>query len=392
MRQLRPYQVVLVLCAAYLLFVAWTNPTGLMSFVTIGACYADCDGNACPLGAADEGYDGQFAYYIARDPLAAQPCIDLPAYRYQRILLPLFGTIFSFGNDALIPIIFVLVNLAALVIATALLEDLLVSQRLSRWFALGYGAFAGLWLGVRLSTPEPLAYGLIVAAVWIHQRRVIVRDEPSIGAWRWLWLLCLALAPLAKETALLFVAGWILYYAVRRGWGVFLRVIFAVVPFLLWEAVLFFWLGSVGVGSGGVGGTAFEWLPFGGIVRIFTEGMAMSAVSLNGNVQAVWATGGIAIMTGALPSLALLWLSGRDLWRKRDEASLFTYLLFLNALIMLFVPFSTYREVLGVLRFLPGLVLAHLLFGTLPPYRGRVLGYSILWAALVIGIFFFVAS
>ena len=34
------------------------------------------------------GYDGQFAYYIARDGFAAAPNLDNPSWRFQRIIYP----------------------------------------------------------------------------------------------------------------------------------------------------------------------------------------------------------------------------------------------------------------------------------------------------------------
>jgi hypothetical protein len=55
--------------------------------------------------------------------------------------------------------------------------------------------------------------------------------------------------------------------------------------------------------------------------------------------------------------------------------------LFINALIILFLPYSTFRETGGVLRFACGLVLAVLLFSA--RYRQkRALNYSVLWIVL----------
>src|SRR3990172_591415 len=52
-----------------------------------------------------EGYDGQFIYYIAinPDPQQVAQYLDVPAYRYQRILLPLLARAFSLGNQPIIP-------------------------------------------------------------------------------------------------------------------------------------------------------------------------------------------------------------------------------------------------------------------------------------------------
>ena len=74
----------------------------------------------CAAGTSN-GYDGQYAYYIARDPAHAAGCLDVPAYRYQRILLPVLGRVLALGNTDAIPAAFVLINLVALVGSTALL-------------------------------------------------------------------------------------------------------------------------------------------------------------------------------------------------------------------------------------------------------------------------------
>ena len=52
-----------------------------------------------------EGYDGQFVVYIARDPRpeSVAPLLDVPAYRYQRILLPMLARLLSFGVIGNIP-------------------------------------------------------------------------------------------------------------------------------------------------------------------------------------------------------------------------------------------------------------------------------------------------
>ena len=61
------------------------------------------------------GYDGQFAYWIARDPTPAVTgaYLDVPAYRYQRILYPLLAWALAAGQAALVPWTLVAVNLAA---------------------------------------------------------------------------------------------------------------------------------------------------------------------------------------------------------------------------------------------------------------------------------------
>src|SRR5258708_11482894 len=49
------------------------------------------------------GYDGQFYYQIARNPLSAAHYMDSAAYRYQHLLYGLLAWALSFGQIPLIP-------------------------------------------------------------------------------------------------------------------------------------------------------------------------------------------------------------------------------------------------------------------------------------------------
>lgn len=368
----RPWQVVLAFCLVYLGAIFAANGFDTKAFVTLGSCYATCDfdpAQGCPAG-TESGYDGQFAYYFARDPGGSPGCMDVAAYRIQRILLPALGYVFSFGVDALIPVVFVAANLSALVVSVALLEDLLVQMRVSRWYALVYGLFFGTVAGVRLSTAEPLAYGLVIAALWVRQQE---RPRP------WLEAPLLLAAALAKETTLPFVAALMLYDAVQGRWRSAIRLGLVVgVPFALWQLVLYRWLGAFGVGSGGDMATGFEIVPYNGVVRIFTD---------TGRLDVFLAVGSIALGVAVLPSLWGLWATVREFRRRGRQAHLYAYLHLTHAVLLAFVPFSTYREFLGIFRFVVPLVLTHLLFAGLR-YRGRrPLIYATLW---LVGLLFVV--
>lgn len=390
LNRLRPYQITLIVAVVYLLIVLIGSGGDVLEFVTIGNCYAACNGQVCALGAGEEveGYDGQFAYYIARDPLNAAPCIDVPAYRYQRILLPALGALVTLSTDALIPVAFVLIQLSAHVAAVALLERLLADLRVSRWYALVYGLFPGLLLGIRLSTSEPLAYALCIAAIYFHTQIGKTSENPTRlqTFYSLLPAIFLALAALAKETALLFTAGFGLYALLRRDIRGLISAITAVIPFALWQLVLNAWFGSFGVGSGGAGGTPFEIVPFAGVGRMISEGVITALnVGNSSGALAITLLVLIALFSAALPALWGVWASARQLISKGVQLNaLYAYLLLINALVLWFVPFSTYREPLGLLRFLPGLVLAHLLFAAQYYRARRPLQYTFLWLILLL--------
>jgi hypothetical protein len=360
--RIRPWLVVLIFTLFYLAAILLANDADPKVYVTLGDCFIQCtgyDGSDCEEGT--EGYDGQFAYYIARDPANAPDCLDAPAYRAQRILLPALGYVLSLGQNSLIPWVFVIVNLIALVGGTALLEDLLAAEKVNRWYALSYGLFAGLVMAVRLSTSEALAYGLVVAGIWAGER-----SRP------WRAAILLGLAALAKETTVFFTAGYLLYFALHHRWRDAIHMALIVgIPFAAWQIALRVWLGEFGVGSGGALATPFEIVPFLGVLKIATEG----------NLVAFLVLGVLLVIPSTLvPALWSLRHTIRDLRLKKWD--LYTCLLLANAAIIPFIPFSTYREPLGLLRFIPGLVLAFVLYTARHHYR-RPLRYSTLWIMLL---------
>jgi hypothetical protein len=358
--RLRPWLVIVLVTALYLGGILLSNHADPLVFVTLGTRFTADDSSGT------EGYDGLFAYYIARDPflrdpLTTTPHIDVPAYRYQRILLPLLAHALALGSPILIPWTLVIISAAALAGSTVLFEELLDAFRISRWYALIYGLFPGLLMAVRLSLNEPLAYGLVVLAIWLRSTR---HRRTSVGA--------LALAALAKETALLFAASFVAWDFIQRRWRRGLAAgLAATLPFAIWQLVLSDWFGAPGVGSGGAMATPFEVLPFNGFFRIYTDTGSLRVFLI------------FALFLGpavVLPTLWGLWQSVQDLRHHRFD--FFTLLLAVNALIIPFVPFSTFREPLGMLRFIVGLVIAILAYAA-SRRNLRVLRYAALWLVLL---------
>ncbi len=364
----RPWMVVTGLCVLYL-FAMYVRYHGLDFNLRLSLNAGKPLSTAFPLvrynGSAlefiyptpdgTEGYDGQFTYDIAVHPWSAAPQLDVPAYRYQRILQPALARLLALGQEGLIPWAILGLDLAALAFGTALLEALLVAEHTTRWYALTYGLFGGIFFAVRVSTSEPLAYGLVLAAILAGQRGRFTLQALLFG-----------LAALAKETTILFTVGYLAYFLLERRWRDTLRLaLVGVLPFMIWQVVLRLWLGQFGIGSGGAKATPFEVIPFMGIWRIASAGLLVFVLfSL------------ILIPSAVVPTLWGLWRGGRDLLRRRWHP--YVFILFTNAAIMLFVPFSTYREPLGIARFLDGLVIGVVLYAALRRSHGA-LRMSTLW-------------
>jgi hypothetical protein len=228
--------------------------------------------------------------------------------------------------------------------------------RVSRWYALVYGLYGGQLLALRTDLNEPVAYGLLMLAIlaWARERH----------AWS---VVMFGLAALAKETTLIFWAAYFLYTLTQRYWRWAIGLAVAVVPFIAYQLLLWRWLGSFGVGSGGAGATPFSLLPLGGWLAIVeTSFLAFLVISL------------IVVPMSIFPSLAGIWLSVCRLWQ--GEVHPFIYSLLFNSLVILFLPASTFREPAAMVRLTIGLVSAMLLYGALTR-SWRVLIYSPLWLA-----------
>jgi hypothetical protein len=348
-RRLRPWHVALLICLTYVLLTLARYHFDPRYFALIGTQYDPGLPDGRP------GYDGQFAYQIARDPLNGWTKTDVPAYRYQRIVYPLAARLLALGNADLVPWTLILVNVIALVVGVWLTEEILQHFQVSRWYALIYGLSAGMLMSVRLDLTEPLAYALAQAGVLLA-----LKDR-----WRWAALM-LALAALTKEMTLAVAASIGLVYLFRRQWSrllVFSAIV--LLPFAAWQIVLWRWFGQLGIGSGGALATPFEIVPLRGL---------WSLAFLDLRVFLLFAA--IMIPLAVIPALLGLWVALRQLWRRVIDIP--TALLLLNALLVLITPQSTFREPLAMARYIVGLIAAVLIYAA-SRHSQRALRYSWLW-------------
>jgi hypothetical protein len=369
---LRPWMGVLLVALAYVGLTLARHGGDPLAFALVGTRYSQGDPQGSP------GYDGQFAYYIARDPTGGWRYCDVPAYRYQRILYPFLAWALALGQPEGVGWTLVALNVAALAGGTYFTEQLLAARGVSRWYALIYGLYGGLVAGLRLDLTEPLAYGLVQAGLWVWENcRLRITDyRLQIAGCRFqvagrhspLAIGLLALAALAKETALIAVAGLLLYLAVEHRWREAVKLGVGVgLPFATWQCVLWIWLGSPGVGAGGAMATPFEWLPFAGLLRAATVSW-----------PAFWLLLAIEGPLFVLPTIWALAVSARDLLHGQPHP--WVTVLLAQAATVPFLPFSTWREPLAMARLAAGLVAATLLYGALRRSR-RVLIFGLLWLA-----------
>jgi hypothetical protein len=345
----RPWHVALLICLAYVLLTLVRYDFDPRYFALVGTKYDP------GLPGGRPGYDGQFAYQIARDPLNGWTKTDVPAYRYQRILYPVAARALALGNADLVPWTLIIVNVIALTAGVWLTEEILQHFQISRWYALIYGLSAGTLMSVRLDLTEPLAYALAQAGVLLA-----LKDR-----WRWAAVM-LALAALTKEMTLAVAAGIALVYLFQRSWmKLFAFSVIVLLPFVIWQIVLWQWFGQPGIGSGGALATPFEMVPLRGL---------WSLAFLDMRVFLLLAA--MMIPLAVIPAVISLGVTGRQVWRRVIDIP--TMVLLLDALLVLITPQSTFREPLAMARYLVGLIAAVLLYAA-SRRSLRALRYSWLW-------------
>lgn len=349
----RPWVVTLIVTGTWLAVLLATAGGDPLVFVRVGSKFAELD----PGGSI--GYDGQFYYYMARDLRQGWRHVDIPAYRYQRILYPLLARVLALGNERLLPWALVGISLTSVVASVAIVEALLVECGVSRWYALSVGLFGGHLFCVVASLAEPLALCLGLAAMLLY-----ARDRVGWSA------CCFALAVLTRETTLLLVAGYVLSMLLRR--SIRQGLLFGgtvVLAFVAWQLCLSVWLGSFGVGAGGAGATPFHVTPFGALFSVLHVG---------------WATfllfAVILVPFIALPTVWAILSTGWDILRGERHPWAFALVLF--ALVIPFLPASTFLDLSAMPRFASPLVALVVLYAARTK-RHRVLRISLLWMTTV---------
>lgn len=179
------------------------------------------------------GHDGQTVFVVSQAPWGGDEAVDAldhAGFRYRRILLPLLGG--GFGTLSASATVYGLALVNALAFAGAAVAMRLIAGRLglSSWLPVAVIATPGMWLALRITTPDALAMALALGGV-----AMALANRP------WPAALLLAGAGLAKETYILFavavaVAAWptarrrsvlvaAIPLAVLGGWSLFVSVV-----------------------------------------------------------------------------------------------------------------------------------------------------------------------
>ncbi len=336
-----PGLVTLLICGLIVILVIFSRGGDPLAFALIGERFA----SGVPSGV--KGYDGQFAYYIAMDPDGAVDQLDNPAYRYQRILYPLLARVLSLGQPTVIPWMLVLINVASISLSAELLGRILKQHGMNPYLALLMPLWLGQVFALRADLNEPLAYFLVIAALWWYEQG---RHTLSAGA--------MAASALAKEVGLLFLPPIVLVAILRKQWRLALRYSLIVfLPYALLQLRLYRWMGSSGLANVG---RRFERIPFYGFT--FVEPPAARIFS---------------ILIFAVPVVGLLVLSAHKLLEA--PRSVYSWALLVNSLFVVFLPRTTTIDLLAVFRVTTGVIVAALLFSAEHERRQLALVLHAVW-------------
>jgi hypothetical protein len=308
------------------------------------------------------GYDGEFYYRLALDPLPEERTkfgvtLDTPAYRNQRILYPVAARLLALGNARLIPWTLIATNLLAIGAVGYFAGWLAKELGNHSSLGLGIALYPGLLLSLTRDLTEPLSLALILASL-----AALRRSRPKLAT------LLLVLAVLTRETALLVaVAAGVIFLASRllgkpSPSRIKIPWFYFTVPacvFVGWQVFLYLVWGSLPISYGA---SSNRDLPFKGILDGygFATGHAIGLPTLwlleVGFLLALWFVAlvilrrseanpleKVALAIFALGALALdegVWRSDWAFLRVAGEATAFAFIVLFGSSSRLKLPFA----------------------------------------------------
>jgi hypothetical protein len=335
----------LAVLALYPLVAGYTS---LLDFVHIGQYYC------CKVQTGTLGYDGQFYYYLAKDPFHGSVYLDNAPFRMERMLFSVAVWVLSLGGQAsLVPFWLLTLNVIGTLAGTAGLAVLLDRRGLSPWWSLAFGLYLGQFASITHDVPDGLAAALIVFAFLAADR----------GRWMetTLWL---AVAALTRETVVVFTVGMAIDALFQREWKRVLLLFVSTLPLLAWLIALRLIFGASGLFFSSVVSKAPK-IPFAGLLGIAGPSPRFA----------------ITLLVITLPLLLALGWALRELWQgtwKTAPGLLFA--LGVNLGLAIFLNAFTYQDLASSARIVIGIPLAWMLYAAFRQSRA-LLWLAMPWAA-----------
>jgi hypothetical protein len=206
-----------------------------LAFNELGSSFAARGGDPAD-AVANTGYDGQFYYYLAKDPGVMVICahdhsrcpLDASPLREQRILYPMTARLLALGNPHALHVALFAIDFAAILLTALLVGQMCVAAGASRWLGVAAAIGVGELEGLLRDLADPFAVLWTVLAVYFLRR-----DRP-------LWCAAAVAAALLTREQLIFALPLlVLPWLFLRRWvasALFLAI--ALGPFIAWQAVL----------------------------------------------------------------------------------------------------------------------------------------------------------
>jgi hypothetical protein len=358
--RVRPWLIAVVavlIVLAFDLLVLTQHGMDPESFVLKGTKFSEQD----PQGTV--GYDGQFVYYIAEDPLGAYQMMDIPSHRYKRVVYPALAWLLSFGGQRhILPWSMLFINVLAVGAGAWSLAALLSAHGVSGLYALLFPCYVGTMFSVRADLNEPLAFALALCGWYVY-----ARHQVSLS------LILFALAGLGKEVALLFPLALAINAFWSRDFQEGLRLgLSSAGIYVAWYILLLMIFREHGVV---LAPDLPKLVPFSGI-RLVRDPVHLAVLS-------IWVIApAVAAGLAALIELIL---------RKADVSRKDALLVLLQFMLVAFLPAWTWGDPLAVIRVGIGVVTAALIWAASShpralPYAAALWGPSMLLLFIMPGL------
>jgi hypothetical protein len=312
----------LALCVASGLAAHHGNPTGFIRFGSRWAAAFQPPPHAVLVPGT--GYDGQYFWALARDPLVLQArtlgVFQFQGFRLQRVAYPVLADLLAGGRQGALPWTLLAVNVLAILGITVAFSQYAIRRGWSGWWGLAVGLLPGFAYALLGDLSDALAVAAMLGGLlaWRRDRR-------------WLAAGLLSVAVLAREPMALAVLALAVTGAARAGRGrgraarlkreLFPLVVLPTLVFIGWQLYIRARLGA----STSAPGSAFT-APFGGIAAELRHALAAGST-----VDAIWDVCYLVLMCAGI-AVAI------ELVRRRASAPAVAALLF--ALTLPFLSFG----------------------------------------------------
>ena len=179
------------------------------------------------------GADGQQFLSIAFDPFLRNPdtikALDVPVYRYRRILYPLLGYILSFGRVLLIPYLMVVINCVSIIIIILFSRAYLILVGAKPWQSLLVFCIPGVWLILSFSTAGLVSSAFFISSLYYYRTKKFV-----------LAAILIAFACFTRETMLIVALSFFSANIYQQKWIRSLLFIVSLISWYFWNLYLSF--------------------------------------------------------------------------------------------------------------------------------------------------------